>query len=118
MAGCSLTLCWLDGELEPLWRPPAHAFVMKGGVSAAAQAATPSTPEDETVDDVVAMGTPEGQAAGGCVAFVDEVGVGATAAVLMALVGLLRRDVIAGSSMLHGDDTPVGIVTLSQYNRL
>lgn len=84
-------------------------------MSAAAQAATPSTPEDETVDDVVALGTPEGQAAGRCVAFVDEVG--ATAAVLMPLVGLLRRDVIAGSSILHGDDTPVGIVTLSQYNR-
>ncbi len=65
----------------------------------------------------MALGTPEGQADGRCVAFVDEVGVGATAAVLMALVGLLHRDVIAGSSILQGDDTPVGIVTLSQYNR-
>ena len=36
--------------------------------------------------------------------------VGATAAALMPLVDLLRRDVIAGSDILHGDDTPVPIL--------
>jgi transposase len=36
--------------------------------------------------------------------------VGATAAALMPLVELLRRDVIAGSTVLHGDDTPVPIL--------
>lgn len=36
--------------------------------------------------------------------------VGATAAALMPLVDLLRRDVIAGSAVLHGDDTPVPIL--------
>ena len=36
--------------------------------------------------------------------------VGATAAALMPLVELLRRDVIAGSAVLHGDDTPVPIL--------
>lgn len=36
--------------------------------------------------------------------------VGATAAALMPLVDLLRRDVIAGSAVLHGDDTPVPVL--------
>lgn len=36
--------------------------------------------------------------------------VGATAAALMPLVDLLRREVIAGSAMLHGDDTPVPVL--------
>ena len=36
--------------------------------------------------------------------------VGATAAALMPLVDLLRRAVIAGSAVLHGDDTPVPIL--------
>jgi transposase len=36
--------------------------------------------------------------------------VGATAAALMPLVELLRREVIAGSVALHGDDTPVPIL--------
>lgn len=36
--------------------------------------------------------------------------VGATAAALMPLVDLLRQDVIAGSAVLHGDDTPVPVL--------
>ena len=36
--------------------------------------------------------------------------VGATAAALMPLVDLLRREVIAGSTVLHGDDTPVPVL--------
>ena len=36
--------------------------------------------------------------------------VGASAAALMPLVDLLRRDVVAGSEVLHGDDTPVPIL--------
>ena len=36
--------------------------------------------------------------------------VGATATALMPLVELLRRDVIGGSAVLHGDDTPVPIL--------
>lgn len=36
--------------------------------------------------------------------------VGATAAALMPLVDLLRREVIAGSRVLHGDDTPVPVL--------
>ena len=36
--------------------------------------------------------------------------VGATAAALMPLVDLLREEVIAGSAVLHGDDTPVPVL--------
>ena len=36
--------------------------------------------------------------------------VGASAAALLPLVDLLRRDVIAGSEVLHGDDTPVPVL--------
>jgi transposase len=36
--------------------------------------------------------------------------VGATAAALMPLVDLLRRDVMSASAVLHGDDTPVPIL--------
>ena len=31
MAGCSLTLTWLDDELEPLWRAPVDAPVLRRG---------------------------------------------------------------------------------------
>jgi dihydroxyacetone kinase len=37
MAGCSLTLTWLDAELEPLWRAPVDApGLRRGSVAAAA----------------------------------------------------------------------------------
>ena len=36
MAGCSLTLTWLDAELEPLWRAPVDAPVLRRGSVAAA----------------------------------------------------------------------------------
>ena len=35
---------------------------------------------------------------------------GATAATLKPLVDLLRREVIAGSAVLHGDDTPIPVL--------
>ncbi|OLP58908.1 hypothetical protein BJF93_23055 [Xaviernesmea oryzae] len=35
---------------------------------------------------------------------------GATATTLMPLVDLLRREVIAGSAVLHGDDTPIPVL--------
>ncbi len=43
MAGCSLTITWLDGELEPLWLAPAHgAAFRRGNVEARAAAPKPS----------------------------------------------------------------------------
>lgn len=45
MQGCSLTLLWLDEELEALWRAPTDAPVLRKGVIIAAEPAT-----DEIVD--------------------------------------------------------------------
>ncbi|WP_018238205.1 dihydroxyacetone kinase family protein [Ensifer sp. BR816] len=45
MQGCSLTLLWLDEELEALWRAPADAPVLRKGTIIAAEPAT-----DEIVD--------------------------------------------------------------------
>ncbi|PLU03382.1 dihydroxyacetone kinase family protein [Sinorhizobium medicae] len=45
MQGCSLTLLWLNEELEALWRAPADAPVLRKGVIIAAEPAT-----DEIVD--------------------------------------------------------------------
>ncbi|MEY9325420.1 dihydroxyacetone kinase family protein [Sinorhizobium fredii] len=45
MQGCSLTLLWLDEELEALWRAPSDAPVLRKGVIIAAEPAT-----DEIVD--------------------------------------------------------------------
>ncbi|MDX7953987.1 transposase, partial [Lichenihabitans sp. Uapishka_5] len=43
--------------------------------------------------------------------------VGATAAALMPLVDLLRREVIGNTAVLHGDDTPVPILAPGMSNR-
>ncbi|MEJ6849072.1 dihydroxyacetone kinase family protein [Sinorhizobium fredii] len=45
MQGCSLTLLWLDEELEALWRAPSDAPVLRKGVIIAAEPAT-----DEIID--------------------------------------------------------------------
>ncbi|AUX79682.1 dihydroxyacetone kinase family protein [Sinorhizobium fredii] len=45
MQGCSLTLLWLDEELEVLWRAPADAPVLRKGTIIAAEPAT-----DDIVD--------------------------------------------------------------------
>ncbi|ASY73037.1 dihydroxyacetone kinase [Sinorhizobium fredii USDA 205] len=45
MQGCSLTLLWLDDELEALWRAPSDAPVLRKGAIIAAEPAT-----DEIVD--------------------------------------------------------------------
>ncbi|TCN29436.1 dihydroxyacetone kinase family protein [Sinorhizobium americanum] len=45
MQGCSLTLLWLDEELEALWRAPADAPVLRKGTIIAAEPAT-----DDIVD--------------------------------------------------------------------
>lgn len=66
MAGCSLTLTWLDGELEPLWRAPVRSFVLQRGGVAAEPARTVA--EAAEPDDVVAATSEAGRAAGLCVA--------------------------------------------------
>ncbi|MBB3998532.1 dihydroxyacetone kinase family protein [Aureimonas pseudogalii] len=48
MAGCSLTLTWLDDELEPLWRAPADTATFRRGTMAPREAAPPIVLADET----------------------------------------------------------------------
>ncbi|WP_019996627.1 dihydroxyacetone kinase family protein [Aureimonas ureilytica] len=49
MAGCSLTLTWLDEELEPLWLAPAEtAAFRRGQVAPAARAPKPAEDAEET----------------------------------------------------------------------
>ena len=66
MAGCSLTLTWLDRELEPLWRAPAHSYVLARGAVAANPSGTVVEPVEP--DDVIAATSDVGRAAGLCVA--------------------------------------------------
>jgi dihydroxyacetone kinase len=60
MAGTSLTLFWLDEELERLWDTPVDApAYRRGSVVAAEQAAASSTPE--LAEDVIPVGDDESQ---------------------------------------------------------
>ncbi len=63
MEGCSLTLTWLDDELEGLWLAPCDTAVLTVGqiMHAAAAAAEPAADEDA---GSVAPGSPESQACG------------------------------------------------------
>ncbi len=67
MAGCSLTLLWLDAELEPLWRAPADSFVLRRGAATTAELAPPVV-EDAWSAAAVPPASPDGKAAGACVA--------------------------------------------------
>lgn len=68
MAGCSLTLTWLDDELEGYWRAPADAPAFrKGTVARPAAAAEDIGADAESAAQIVAAG-PDAQAAGRCVA--------------------------------------------------
>ena len=67
MAGCSLTLTWLDDELERLWTAPADSFVLKRGVVTPAELAAPVA--DAAVEVAAVAAAPEaGRAAGRCIA--------------------------------------------------
>ncbi|WP_423464419.1 dihydroxyacetone kinase family protein [Promicromonospora sp. MS192] len=72
MAGCSLTVTWLDDELERLWLAPADAPGFHHGSWRPAPAALPDPLPDhlpgEPETELVAATTPEGIAAAGTVA--------------------------------------------------
>jgi len=57
MAGCSLTLMWLDEELEPLWRAPAAAPAYRKGQTAPAASGT--SPEETSATPMPAARTSE-----------------------------------------------------------
>ena len=95
MAGVSLTLAWLDDELEQLWAAPAYAPAFrKGAVDAAPSVRRPSSPIPRDADGLTfTPGTPESQAVASRI-------VGALAAVAAALDEhadeLGRIDAVAG----------------------
>ena len=92
MAGCSLSLLWLDDELEAFWRAPADTFVLRRGKGEARTPVTPPEPAEPVVLPVRAASV-EGQAAGRCV-------VGIIHAVALKMAAdedeLGRLDAIAG----------------------
>lgn len=62
MAGVSLTLCWLDEELEPLWRAPADTpAYRKGSVRPAEVGSASPQAEAEVEAATVAVGTASDQ---------------------------------------------------------
>lgn len=63
MAGCSLTITWLDDELEAFWRAPADAPAFRKGTVAAPQAAEARDNHTASVAEVV-PGSPQSQQAG------------------------------------------------------
>ncbi|WP_422071223.1 dihydroxyacetone kinase family protein [Tranquillimonas rosea] len=58
MAGCSLTVCFLDDELEPLWQAPADSPALRKGVIEPRGAAEPLP---DTVEEIAPL--PEASAA-------------------------------------------------------
>ncbi|GGM29745.1 dihydroxyacetone kinase family protein [Promicromonospora citrea] len=68
MAGCSLTVTWLDDELERLWLAPADAPGFHHGSWRPAPATTPAPLPSEPETELVRATTPEGIAAAGTVA--------------------------------------------------
>jgi dihydroxyacetone kinase len=67
MQGCSLSLLWLDDELESLWRAPCDAPVLRKGVVGQAEPATDLIDDDE--DELIFPSASEGsRESGRCIA--------------------------------------------------
>lgn len=67
MAGCSLTITWLDDELETYWRAPADAPAFRKGTVARPIAEETADAEAEAASEI-APGSADSQDAGRCVA--------------------------------------------------
>lgn len=93
MAGCSLTVAWLDDELESLWTSPADSPAYRKGRAAAATG-TPRTQPGDTAEAATVAATDSGARASGVV--VAE----ALSAIAAHMVGaeedLGRIDAVAG----------------------
>ena len=64
MAGCSLTLSWLDDELEELWTAPADTPAFRrGSVAELPRFAAMDRSASELVSEAVSVGSPESQRA-------------------------------------------------------
>ncbi|KQS88107.1 MULTISPECIES: dihydroxyacetone kinase family protein [unclassified Rhizobium] len=66
MQGCSLTLLWLDDELETLWSAPCDTPVLRRGASFATEPATDAI-EDADGQSVFAPSSAASKAAGVCI---------------------------------------------------
>jgi dihydroxyacetone kinase len=67
MAGCSLTLAWLDHGLEELWLAPAHAAAFRRGADLAAAPAPPLELVNEDVPNIP-WASPQSKAGARCIA--------------------------------------------------
>jgi D-erythrulose 4-kinase len=65
MQGCSLTLMWLDEELEQYWLAPCDTPAFRRGVIATGEA-TPAIAMEDTPTSVVEPATPASQASAAC----------------------------------------------------
>jgi len=67
MAGCSLTLTWLDEELESLWLAPIDTPVLRRGSFFRVEPA-PAVKDNRQLEPEIGPATPESQAGGRCIA--------------------------------------------------
>ncbi len=67
MEGCSLTLTWLDADLETCWLAPCDSAVLRRGATIKAEPA-PALAETVTAAQSWPQASPEGQAGGRCIA--------------------------------------------------
>jgi dihydroxyacetone kinase len=68
MAGCSLSLTWLDDELEPLWKAACDTPVLRRGSLAAADVADAAVDTEIETVSRLATGSPASQGTARCVA--------------------------------------------------
>ncbi|MBH0128799.1 dihydroxyacetone kinase family protein [Salinibacterium sp. NK8237] len=68
MAGVSLTLFWLNDELEELWAAPAHTPAFRTGSMGSAGVVAIESDDSPTVDEAVAESSPESKAAAATIA--------------------------------------------------
>ncbi|TMR96898.1 dihydroxyacetone kinase family protein [Nonomuraea basaltis] len=110
MAGCSLSITWLDDELDELWRAPAHTPAFRRGsvhTAAAGHHAAPEhhvVPEEAVAADVAEQAGPESERAA---AVVRDALRAMTAVVAEHEDELARIDAVAGdgdhgSGMVRG----------------
>ena len=112
MAGCSLTLTWLDDTLEPLWLAECDTPVLRRGAIIATQPAPDFEEEDSAVALTAASG-PEAARAGALVAQAIETIARAMAA---AEAELGRLDAVAGDGD-HGQGMARGSASAAEAVR-
>lgn len=110
MAGCSLTVTWLDDELERLWLAPADTPGFHHGGWRPAQAPVPVALTTEPETELVRATTPEGIAAAGTVAGMLRRAQGALhdAERMLGDLDAVAADGDHGRGMCRGIDAAVG----------